>query len=141
MADFSAQVALGESLTSVGQLRFTQTGPRQFSTFTYDQEWSDNPQAFAIDPALPIEGGPFHTSGRPGHMRDSLPGAFSDAAPDDWGRRLLERAHGNPQALLTILYCSTDFRCRAGTPVQNLAHSASFHSCMDNAPSNSGTKL
>ena len=45
-----------------------------------------------------------------------------------------------PQALLTILYCSTDCRCRAGAPMYNLAHSASFHSCMDNAPSNSGTK-
>jgi hypothetical protein len=45
-----------------------------------------------------------------------------------------------PQALLTILYCLTDCRCRAGAPVKNLAHSASFHSCMDNAPSNSRTK-
>ncbi len=34
MADFVAHVALGESLTSVGQLRFTHVGPRQFSTFT-----------------------------------------------------------------------------------------------------------
>jgi len=31
------------------------------------------------------------------------------------------------QALLTMLYCSTDCRCRAGAPVQNLSHSASFH--------------
>lgn len=45
-----------------------------------------------------------------------------------------------PQALLTILYCSTDCRCRAGAPVKNLAYSASFHPCIDNAPSNSGTK-
>jgi serine/threonine-protein kinase HipA len=113
MADFSAQVALGESLTSVGQLRFTQTGPRQFSTFTYDQEWSDNPQAFAIDPVLPLEGGPFHTSGRPGHMRDSLPGVFSDAAPDDWGRRLLERAYGNGLSEFEYLTLSDDM-CRQG---------------------------
>lgn len=45
-----------------------------------------------------------------------------------------------PQALLTILYCSTDCRCRAGAPVKNLTHRASFHFCMDNAPSNFGTK-
>ncbi len=113
MADFSAQVALGESLTPVGQLRFTQTGPRQFSTFTYDQKWSDNPQAFAIDPVLPLEGGPFHTSGRPGHMRDSLPGVFSDAAPDDWGRRLLERAYGNGLSEFEYLTLSDDM-CRQG---------------------------
>ena len=113
MADFSAQVALGESLTQVGQLRFTQTGPRQFSTFTYDREWSDNPQAFSIDPALPLEGGPFHTSGKPGHMRDALPGAFSDAAPDDWGRRLLERAYGNGLSEFEYLSLSDDM-CRQG---------------------------
>jgi serine/threonine-protein kinase HipA len=42
MADFVAHVAhvaLGESRTSVGQLRFTHTGPRQFSTFAYGVEW------------------------------------------------------------------------------------------------------
>lgn len=113
MADFSAQVVLGESLTPVGQLRFTQTGPRQFSTFTYVQEWSGNPQAFAIEPALPLEGGPFHTSGRPGHMRDALPGVFSDAAPDDWGRRLLERAYGNGLSEFEYLTLSDDM-CRQG---------------------------
>ena len=32
----------------------------------------------------------------------------------------------DPQALLTILYCSTDCRCRAGASVKNLSHSASF---------------
>jgi serine/threonine-protein kinase HipA len=28
-------------------------------------------------------------------MRDALSGVFSDAAPDSWGRRLLERSYGN----------------------------------------------
>lgn len=36
MADFITHVALGESLTSIGQLHFTHTGPRQLSTFGYD---------------------------------------------------------------------------------------------------------
>src|SRR5205823_4738436 len=44
------------------------------------------------------------------------------------------------QALLTILYCSTDRLRRGGAPVQNLSHSASFHSCDKNAPSKSGIK-
>jgi serine/threonine-protein kinase HipA len=39
MADFVAHVALGEGRTSVGQLRFTHAGPRQFSTFAYGPEW------------------------------------------------------------------------------------------------------
>jgi len=41
----------------------------------------------------------------------------------------------NPQALFTILYCSTDCLCRGGAPVKNLTHSASFHSKEKIAPS------
>ena len=53
MPDFNAHVVLGESLTPVGQLRFTQAGPRQFSTFAYDPAWIENPRAFAVQPDLP----------------------------------------------------------------------------------------
>ena len=94
MADFVADVALGESLTPVGQLRFTHVGPRQFSTFAYTPSWIENPRGFAIQPDLTLEAGPFHASGQPGNMREALVGVFADAAPDSWGRRLLERAYG-----------------------------------------------
>lgn len=33
-----------------------------------------------------------------------------------------------PQALLTMLYRSTDRLCRSGAPMKNLTHSASFNS-------------
>src|SRR5690348_14582358 len=33
----------------------------------------------------------------------------------------------SPQALLTMLYCSTDRLCRRGAAVKNLAHGASLH--------------
>src|ERR1700692_1945359 len=46
----------------------------------------------------------------------------------------------SPQARLTMLYRSTDRRCRRGAAVENLAHSASFHSREYNAPSNRGIK-
>src|SRR5277367_4641408 len=46
----------------------------------------------------------------------------------------------SPQALLTMLYRSTHRRCRGGAPVKNLAHSASFHSKENNAPSKPGIK-
>lgn len=39
MADFVGDVALGESRTLVGQLRFPHAGPRQLSTFAYGAEW------------------------------------------------------------------------------------------------------
>jgi len=113
MADFFAQVALGESLMQVGQLRFTQAGPRQFSTFSYDSTWSENPRAFAVQPDFPIEGGPFHSSGQLENLRDALAGAFADAAPDSWGRRLLERVYGNGLSEFEYLTLSDDI-CRQG---------------------------
>src|ERR1700691_2100433 len=39
-----------------------------------------------------------------------------------------------------MLYRSTDRLCRCGAAVKNLAHSASFHSLENNAPSNPGIK-
>ena len=46
----------------------------------------------------------------------------------------------SPQALLTMLYRSTDRLCRRGAPIKNLSHSASFESLDKNAPAKSGTK-
>jgi serine/threonine-protein kinase HipA len=110
MADFVAGVALGQALTPVGQLRFTQAGPRQFSTFTYDPAWTENLRGFALQPDMPIEGGPFHASGNSGNMRDALAGVFSDAAPDSWGRRLLERTRGMGLSEFDYLTLSDDHR-------------------------------
>ena len=45
-----------------------------------------------------------------------------------------------PQALLTMLYRSTDRLCRRGAPMKNLAHSASFDSDDKIAPSKPGTQ-
>lgn len=113
MAAFSTKVALGEGLVPVGQLRFTRSGPRQFSTFSYDPEWAENPQAFALAPSMPVEAGPFHTSGQRDRMHDALPGVFADAAPDSWGRRLLERTHGAGLSEFEYLTLSDD-TCRQG---------------------------
>jgi hypothetical protein len=46
----------------------------------------------------------------------------------------------HPQARLTMLDRSTHRLCRAGAPMENLAHSASFHSRERSAPSNHGIK-
>jgi serine/threonine-protein kinase HipA len=113
MPDRNARVVLGESQTPVGQLRFTQAGPRQFSTFAYDPAWIRNPRAFAVQPAFPLEAGPFHTSGQRENVRDALAGVFADAAPDSWGRRLLERAYGSGLSEFEYLTLSDD-TCRQG---------------------------
>jgi serine/threonine-protein kinase HipA len=112
MTEFFARVALGERLTPVGQLRFTQTGPRQFSIFTYDPAWVKDPRAFTLQPDMSF-GGPFHASAQPGNAREALAGVFSDAAPDSWGRRLLERAYGNGLSEFEYLTLSDD-TCRQG---------------------------
>jgi serine/threonine-protein kinase HipA len=113
MTDFRAKVALGEGLIPVGQLRFTHTGPRQFSMFAYDEAWIGNRVAFALQPDMQLGSGPFHHSGKPGEMRDALAGAFADAAPDSWGRRLLERNYGNGLSEFEYLTLSDD-ACRQG---------------------------
>ncbi len=113
MPEFVARVALGEGLTPVGQLRFTRTGPRQFSTFAYDAAWVENPRGFAVQPSFALDAGPFHSSGQTGATRDALGGAFSDCAPDSWGRRLLERAYGAGLSEFEYLTLSDD-TCRQG---------------------------
>ena len=113
MTDFHAHVALGESRTPVGQLRYTHAGPRQFSVFSYAAAWVKDPRAFPLQPDLPLEGGPFHASGQSGNVRDALTGAFSDAAPDVWGRTLLERTYGSGLSEFEYLTLSDD-TCRQG---------------------------
>lgn len=51
-----------------------------------------------------------------------------------------EALRQRPQALLTMLYRSTDRLCRRGAPMKNLAHSASFDSDDNNVPSKPGIK-
>ena len=46
----------------------------------------------------------------------------------------------SPQALLTMLYRSTDRLSRGGAPMKNLAHGASFHGGEKIAPLNTGIK-
>lgn len=109
MSEQTARVALGDRLTPVGLLRFTRTGPRQFSAFSYDPTWRDDPRAFAIQPGYDPDGGPYHSSGARGDTREALAGVFMDCAPESWGRRLLERAYGGGLSEFDYLTLSDDF--------------------------------
>jgi len=60
---------------------------RESATFEYDPRWLDHPERFALEPALPLGPGPFHTA--PGAP---LFGPIGDSAPDRWGRVLMRRA-------------------------------------------------
>ena len=60
---------------------------RESASFEYDASWLDHPERFALEPALTLAPGPFHTS-----PEKALFGAIGDSAPDRWGRVLMRRA-------------------------------------------------
>jgi serine/threonine-protein kinase HipA len=68
----------------VGKLWARARGVRQTCSFAYDPAWLGLPGAFALDPNLPLVRGDAHWDG-------GLFNAFSDPAPDRWGRNLMGR--------------------------------------------------
>ena len=71
----------------VGRLWSRTRGARESATFEYDAGWLAHPGRFALEPALPLTPGPFHT-----RADRALFGAMDDSAPDRWGRVLMRRA-------------------------------------------------
>ena len=71
----------------VGRLWARTRKGKESATFEYDGTWLAHADRFALEPALTLSPGPFHTgSGKP------LFGAIGDSAPDRWGRMLMRRA-------------------------------------------------
>jgi len=56
------------------------------ATFTYDPRYLATPGAYALDPELPLHAGAQQT-----RVGRALFGAFTDCAPDRWGRTLVTR--------------------------------------------------
>lgn len=70
----------------VGRLWTRTRNEKDTATFEYDNGWLSNPSRFALEPALTLGPGPFHTGDR------ALFGAIGDSSPDRWGRALMRRA-------------------------------------------------
>lgn len=68
----------------IGRLWARAKGARQTCSFAYDQTWLGLSGAFALEPNLPLVRGDAHWDG-------GLFNAFSDPAPDRWGRNLMGR--------------------------------------------------
>jgi serine/threonine-protein kinase HipA len=68
----------------VGRLWARERSGRSSSSFTYDDAWRARRGAFELGPSLPLGPGQFHSE-RP------LFAAFTDAAPDSWGKKLMRR--------------------------------------------------
>ena len=80
-------VDLNGTTILVGRLWARARKGRDSATFEYDKAWLAHPERFALEPALHLGPGPFHTtSDKP------LFGAIGDSAPDRWGRVLMRRA-------------------------------------------------
>jgi serine/threonine-protein kinase HipA len=79
-------VALGAQDTSAGRLWAHRRRGTESATFSYAPEYLAHSDAYELDPALPLAAGQQQTrAGQP------IFGAFSDCAPDRWGRRLIQR--------------------------------------------------
>lgn len=53
------------------------------TTFRYDEAYLARPDAYAIDPAMPLAQG--------NHVVAGLPGSFADCSPDRWGQNLIAK--------------------------------------------------
>lgn len=60
---------------------------KESASFEYDDAWLSDGDRFALEPALQLGAGSFHTA-----TDRALFGAIGDSAPDRWGRTLMRRA-------------------------------------------------
>lgn len=95
-AQLEVDLDLGGQRVQVGTAHFTRRGRSVTTTFTYSPTYLARPDAYAVDPALPLDAGRGHTT--------ELPGAFADSAPDRWGRRLIEKAWPGPASISEVDY-------------------------------------
>ena len=72
---------------AIGSLWFHHKGQRESASFEYEQSWLRHPECFALEPALQLTQGSFHSA-----EESKVFGAFGDSAPDRWGRMLMRRA-------------------------------------------------
>lgn len=67
----------------VGRLWSRVRKGREGASLEYDPAWLTHPERFALEPALSLGSGTFHTP-----AGKALFGAMGDSAPDRWGRVL-----------------------------------------------------
>lgn len=86
-ATIDVVVVVGADELTAGRLWSHRRRGAESATFAYDASYLAHPAAYELDPALPLAAGQQQTpAGR------AIFGAFSDCAPDRWGRRLINRA-------------------------------------------------
>jgi len=71
---------------ALGRLWLRSHSGHESASFEYADSWLALPHAFALDPAVPLLKGVFHTA-----AKQKIFGFISDCLPDRWGRTLLLR--------------------------------------------------
>jgi serine/threonine-protein kinase HipA len=97
--DLKGQTAL------VGRLWVKERLGRESATFEYDASWLKHPQKFALGPSLPLSSGKHHSA-------SGLFKAFTDPAPDRWGRKLMrhfEQGSAKAEGRTTRTLLGSDF--------------------------------
>lgn len=79
-------VQVGSEEVLAGRLWSHRGRGTESQSFSYDRTYVARKDAYALDPQLPVGLGQFQTA-----VGRQIFGAFSDCAPDRWGRRLITR--------------------------------------------------
>lgn len=99
--ELSVYVELKGQTALVGRLWVKERLGKESATFEYDASWLKHPQKFTLGPSLPLTSGKHHSA-------SGLFKAFTDPAPDRWGRKLMrhfeqESAKAEGRATRTLL--------------------------------------
>jgi serine/threonine-protein kinase HipA len=86
VTDIQVYAAIDEKDVLAGTLYAHRRRGSESASFAYDPAYLAHPGAYALDPLLPLTSGTHQT-----RAGQALFGAFSDCAPDRWGRTLIKR--------------------------------------------------
>jgi serine/threonine-protein kinase HipA len=86
-SDAEVFVAVGARNILAGRMYSHPRRGSESASFVYDDRYLADPEAYALDPALPLVTGTLQTP-----VGRALFGAFADSLPDRWGRTLIQRA-------------------------------------------------
>lgn len=87
MSDIEVYVAVGEQNLLAGRMYPHRRRGIESASFVYNDRYLADPDAYALDPGLPLVTGTLQTP-----VGRALFGAFADSAPDRWGRTVIQRA-------------------------------------------------
>jgi len=86
VTDIRVYVVIDDQDVIAGTLYAHRRRHSESASFAYDSAYLAHPRAYALDPLLPLTAGTRQTA-----AGQALFGAFSDCAPDRWGRTLVKR--------------------------------------------------